>query len=243
MKAQEVKQVIDWLEQYRQNSGATPLAAADFAEWLHGQEGGEEPVLPPNADGLISMYLGFMANYAAFYARRVFRQLDLYSMTDWAFLATLQRASQLTKSDLIQQNILEKSTGTEVLKRLGKQGYIRELPNPEDRRAKLAIDIFCHRARKYIGAYFVELEGKVDALVFTGGIGENAPTVRSRICQGLESIGLSLDEKRNATMHSGQNGQISTDDSRLHAFVFRTNEELLIARDTVRVVKNAPRRW
>lgn len=137
MKAQEVKQVIDWLEQYRQNSGATPLAAADFAEWLHGQEGGAAPVLPPNADGLISMYLGFMANYAAFYARRVFRQLDLYSMTDWAFLATLQRASQLTKSDLIQQNILEKSTGTEVLKRLGKQGHIRELPNPEDRRAKL----------------------------------------------------------------------------------------------------------
>ncbi len=137
MKAEEVKQVVEWLDQYGKGRGAGPLRAADFGAWLRSQaEGKEEPTLPPNADGLISMYLGFMANYAAFYARRVFRQLDLYSMTDWAFLATLQRAGQLTKSDLIQQNILEKSTGTEVLKRLAKQGYIRELPNPEDRRAK-----------------------------------------------------------------------------------------------------------
>ncbi len=162
---------------------------------------------------------------------------------DASILEYLYHKEGLTFAEI--DTMLNKRSG--LLGISGLTNDMRELLEEEaenqDRRAKLAIDIFCHRARKYIGAYFVELAGKVDALVFTGGIGENAPTVRSRICQGLESIGLSLDEKRNATMHSGQNGQISVDDSRLHAFVFQTNEELLIARDTVRVVKNAPRRW
>jgi len=120
---------------------------------------------------------------------------------------------------------------------------IEEEAENQDRRAKLAIDIFCKRVRKYIAAYYVEMAGKVDAIVFTGGIGENAPTIRERVCMGLESLGLQIDADLNETIDSGKCGEISTTDSRLKAFVFPTNEELLIARDTVRVVENVPRRW
>jgi len=119
---------------------------------------------------------------------------------------------------------------------------LAEEKEKDDRRAKLAIDIFCTRARKYIGAYIAEMGG-ADAIIFSGGIGENSPIIRSRICKGLEWMGLMIDKEKNNSIHSGKEGEISTPDSKLKAFAIPTNEELLIARDTVRVVKNAPRRW
>jgi acetate kinase len=105
-----------------------------------------------------------------------------------------------------------------------------------DRRARLAIDLFCHRVRKYVGAYLAALGG-ADAVVFAGGIGENAPEVRARICAGLEWLGLELDPGQNAAMVGGRRGPISPAGSRLAAWVIPTDEELLIARDTVRVVQ------
>ncbi len=120
---------------------------------------------------------------------------------------------------------------------------LEEEEENQDRRAKLAIDLFCKSIRKYIGSYFVEMEGKVQAIVFTGGIGENAPVIRERICSGLKCLGLTLENERNKNMYAGKSGEISKDRSKLKAFVYPTNEELLIARDTVRVVKDAPRRW
>lgn len=117
---------------------------------------------------------------------------------------------------------------------------LEEEAGQDDRRARLAIDIFCRRVRKYIGAYFVTLGG-ADALVFTGGIGENSPIVRRRICANLRSIALDLDESRNETMHDGREGEISSDRSHLKAYVIPTDEELLIARDTYRVISDTPR--
>jgi acetate kinase len=117
---------------------------------------------------------------------------------------------------------------------------LEEEAGQDDRRARLAIDIFCRRVRKYIGAYFVTLGG-ADALVFTGGIGENSPIVRRRICANLRSIALELDESRNETMHDGREGEISSDRSQLKAYVIPTDEELLIARDTYRVISDTPR--
>jgi acetate kinase len=104
-----------------------------------------------------------------------------------------------------------------------------------DRRARLAVDLFCLRVRKYIGAYLAALGG-AEAVVFAGGIGENAPEVRARICAGLEWLGLELDPARNARLAAGQAGPISSDGARLAAWVIPTDEELMIARDTVRVV-------
>ena len=109
-----------------------------------------------------------------------------------------------------------------------------ELKGHDDRRVRLAIEVFCYRAKKYIGAFLAGMGGS-DAIVFTGGIGENSADIRAQICAGMEWAGLKLDEKRNQLM-VGLEGQISTDDSSLHAFVIPTDEELLIAHDTIRCI-------
>jgi acetate kinase len=99
----------------------------------------------------------------------------------------------------------------------------------------LAIEIFCYRARKYIGAYLAAMNG-ADAVVFTGGIGENSPEVRARICDGLQWIGIELDQELNRSHTGGREGLISREGSRPSVYVIPTDEELLIARDTVRCV-------
>jgi acetate kinase len=113
-----------------------------------------------------------------------------------------------------------------------------ELKEHDDRRVRLAIEIFCYRARKYIGAYLAAMGG-ADAVVFTGGIGENSPDVRARICAGMEWAGLKIDDARNQET-VGREGKISVEDSKLQAYAIPTDEELLIARDTVRVIKGEP---
>jgi len=110
----------------------------------------------------------------------------------------------------------------------------QELNEHDDRRVRLAIEIFCYRARKYIGA-FLACMGGADAVVFTGGIGENSPDIRSRICAGMEWAGLHLDVEKNQAA-VGREALISTEQSRFMAYAIPTDEELLIARDTVRVI-------
>jgi acetate kinase len=111
-----------------------------------------------------------------------------------------------------------------------------------DRRARLAVEIFCYRARKYIGAYLAAMNG-ADAIVFAGGIGENAPTVRAAICQGLDWMGIRVDEARNAAAVGGAETRIEAEGSRTQVWVIPTDEELLIARDTFRVVSGIEQRF
>lgn len=113
-----------------------------------------------------------------------------------------------------------------------------ELNEHDDRRVRLAVEVFCYRARKYIGAYLAAMGG-ADAVVFTGGIGENSAEVRARICSEMQWAGLTLDAKKNQEA-VGREGLISTEDSKLMAYAIPTDEELLIARDTVRVIKGEP---
>ena len=119
---------------------------------------------------------------------------------------------------------------------------LAEAHENNDRRARLAIDIFCYRARKYIGAYLAALGG-ADAVIFAGGIGENAPEVRAEICRGLEWAGVEIDADANARMVGGVEGRITTASSRLAVWVIPTDEELLIARDTFRVVTGVEGRY
>jgi acetate kinase len=112
---------------------------------------------------------------------------------------------------------------------------LAEAHENQDRRAKLAIEIFCYRARKYIGSYLAALGG-ADAIVFAGGIGENSPEIRRRICDGLQWAGLHIDPAANDTLVAGKEGRFSTGESSLAAWVVPTDEELLIARDTFRVI-------
>lgn len=116
---------------------------------------------------------------------------------------------------------------------------LAEAHEHNDRRARLAITMFCYRVRKYIGAYLAAMGG-ADAVVFAGGIGENAPEIRAQICEGLSWTGLTVDAGANAALTGGQAGRMHTAESSLEAWVVPTDEELLIARDTYRVVEGIP---
>ena len=111
-----------------------------------------------------------------------------------------------------------------------------------DRRARLAIDLFCYRAKKYIGSYLAAMNG-ADAIVFAGGIGENSPAIRSRICDGLSWLGIEVDAERNGLLTEGGEGRFDKAGSRVELWVVPTDEELLIARDTWRVVTGSELRY
>lgn len=112
---------------------------------------------------------------------------------------------------------------------------LEELAKKGNTRAKLAIDIFCYRIKKYIGAYCAVLD-KVDAVVFTGGIGENAVFLRQQICTGLTQIGVQLDQAANQAAIAKE-AEINTKDSRVKVFVIPTNEQVAIANDTYELTR------
>jgi acetate kinase len=113
---------------------------------------------------------------------------------------------------------------------------LAEANESNDRRAKLAIEIFCYRAAKYIGSYLAAMNG-ADAIIFAGGIGENSSEVRRLICENLNWFGVDLSVETNEEFKGGREGIISTDNSRPAVYVIPTNEELLIARDAVRLIQ------
>ncbi len=106
-----------------------------------------------------------------------------------------------------------------------------------DPRASLAVELFCYRARKYLGAYLAVLGG-ADAVLFSGGVGERAPEVRARICAGFEWCGLGLDASRNAAV-VGDAGRISADGGRVAAWVVPADEERIIAEDVAACLEPA----
>jgi acetate kinase len=127
----------------------------------------------------------------------------------------------------------------------GLSADVRDLEQAEragDKNAELALEVFAYHARKYIGAYLAAMNG-ADAIIFTGGIGENSPAVRAAICAGLSWLGIELDPERNSAHTAAREGPISADSSRVAVYVIPTNEELLIARDTVRVVSGTAQRF
>jgi len=140
-------------------------------------------------------------------------------------------------------NLLNKKSG--VLGVSGLSNDMRDLEKGADeghKRARLALSMFAGRVKKYIGAYIAEMNG-CDAIVFTAGIGENGARIRSMICANLENLGIELDEELNAQAVRGKTMRISKEGGRVEVFVIPTNEELLLARDSVRVVKNVERLW
>jgi len=104
-----------------------------------------------------------------------------------------------------------------------------------DTDAELALAAYCHRLRKYVGAYAATL-GRLDALVFTAGVGENAPEVRRRVCANLDLLGLRLDGAKNLTVKRGEPADVAAPDSPARIFVIPTDEEREIATQTLRLV-------
>ena len=101
-----------------------------------------------------------------------------------------------------------------------------------DERAREAVEVFCYQAKKSIGSFAAALGG-LNTLVFTGGIGENAPKIRARICEGLEFLGVTIDDARN----QGANRLISVEGGRAGVHVIRTDEAMTIARETAKLIK------
>ncbi|MGB5266588.1 MAG: acetate kinase, partial [Polyangiales bacterium] len=104
-------------------------------------------------------------------------------------------------------------------------------------RAQLALDLYTYRIRKYIGAYMAAL-GEVDAIVFTAGVGENSPDIRERVCEGLEPLGVELDQSRNRADAKGSRA-IQRAGASVTVLVVPTNEELEIAEQTLQSIETA----
>ena len=131
-------------------------------------------------------------------------------------------------------NMLNKKSG--VLALSGVSSDFRDIENDAEEgneNCALALDKFAYEVRKYIGSYAAALGG-LDCLVFTAGVGENSASMRARICEGLEFLGVKLDPEKNNTR--GKEAIISADDSKVTVWVIPTNEELVIAKDTAAIV-------
>ena len=102
-------------------------------------------------------------------------------------------------------------------------------------RAKLALDMFAYNCKKYVGAYAAAMNG-VDCIVFTAGVGENTPSMRSAICADMDYLGVAIDEEKNNQKNNGDIIDISSADSKVKVLVIPTNEELVIARETVELL-------
>lgn len=146
----------------------------------------------------------------------------------------------MEKENMTYQQIdhyLNKESG--VLGISGVSSDFRDLEaaaNDGNERAQLALDIFAYSIKKYIGAYAAAMGG-LDCVVFTAGIGENNPYIRQKACEGLEFLGIYIDREKNEYTKKGKEGEISTDDSKVKVLVIPTNEELMIARETLELVR------
>ena len=133
------------------------------------------------------------------------------------------------------EKLLNFQSGLEGICGTNDMRQIQQKAEAGDEQAMLALDMFCYRAKKYIGAYRAAT-GRTDAIVFTGGIGENSALVRERTCSGLENLGISLDPEKNKAV-SGKISEIQQDRSAIKVMVIATDEELEIAQQTIETIK------
>ena len=157
----------------------------------------------------------------------------------WRSRSKVQRApwrlsSRSAKIFFVSRSRAKVIRGTTLLGLSGLTNDMRDLLAEEsqhqDRRARLAIEIFCQRVKKYLGAYLARMNG-ADAVVFTGGIGENSAEIRRHICEGLGFLGIALDSGRN----SAGAPLISSDASPTRVRVIPTDEEFMIATEVMRL--------
>ncbi len=137
------------------------------------------------------------------------------------------------------ESILNKESGLKGVCGVNDMREIQDRAGQGDERARLAFDMFCYRVRKYIGAYFAVL-GRLDAVVFTGGIGENSGPVRSAVCSSLRHLGITVDERKNGAV-TGKAAEIQEDGAPVKVLVVRTNEELEIALQAEAVIEKRAR--
>ncbi len=134
-------------------------------------------------------------------------------------------------------SVLNKKSGVQGIS--GVSSDFRDLEAAEktgNERASLALSMFVESVRRFVGSYMVKL-GKVDAIIFTAGIGENTPHMRKAILRDLEAYGIKIDDEKNAKAIRGAQLEISAEDSKVKVLVIPTNEELMIAKETLALLK------
>ncbi len=153
---------------------------------------------------------------------------------DPAITAFLSKELNLSAQEVV--DVLNKKSG--VLGLSGVSSDFRDIENAAaegNKRAQLALDLFNYKVKQYIGSYAAVL-GKVDCIVFTAGLGENSPETREAVCQGLEFLGAKIDTAKNKVR--GKLTEINTDDSKVKIYTIPTDEEMMIAKDTMEIVSS-----
>jgi acetate kinase len=145
----------------------------------------------------------------------------------------LRRATKMPEGDL--EALLNKGSGLKGLCGANDMREILQRANRGEGLAQLALELYCYRIKKYLGAYFAVL-GRVDAVVFTGGIGENAAPIRKQCCQGLEGLGITVDERKNEKS-CAEVLEIQKDGAPIKVLAIRTKEEREIAEQTVNAIE------
>jgi acetate kinase len=196
---------------------------------------------PPNALNLITLHLGNGASAAAVKGgKSIDTSMGMTPLEglimgtrcgdiDPAIIFYLKRKTGLARDEV--EAILNKDSGLKGICGVNDMRQIEELARSGNFQAQLAIDMVCYRIKKYIGAYYAVL-GRLDALVFTAGIGEKSPVIRAGACQGLEHLGIAIDPEKN-DQKSKKAFEIQKRGNAVKVLVIPTNEELEIAEQTV----------
>ena len=153
---------------------------------------------------------------------------------DPAIIPYLMRKGEITTADDIDKLLNKKSGMLGISGKTSDNKEISELAAAGDERCELIQNMYVHQLTKYVGGYIAAMGG-TDAIVFTGGIGENSPEYRAAVCENLKYMGIKIDDAKNHIR--GEEVEISTPDSATKVFVIPTNEELVIARDTLAIVE------
>lgn len=153
---------------------------------------------------------------------------------DPAIVPIIMKKEGLTPDEM--DTVMNKKSGMLGLCGTSDNRTIESRAKEGDKRAKLIESMLCHQLTKYIGGYAAAMGG-LDAIVFTGGIGENNPQYRDRVCDKLKFMGVEINYEINDKLKRGPEGEISTPNSKVKVYVICTNEELMIARDTKEIVE------
>ena len=153
---------------------------------------------------------------------------------DPAIVPIIMKKENLTPDEM--DTVMNKKSGMLGLCGTSDNRTIESRAKEGDKRAKLIESMLCHQLTKYIGGYAAAMGG-LDAIVFTGGIGENNPQYRDRVCDKLKFMGVEINYEINDKLKRGPEGEISTPNSKVKVYVICTNEELMIARDTKEIVE------
>jgi acetate kinase len=199
---------------------------------------------PMEETNIITVHLGNGSSMAAIRGGKcIDTSMGMTPLEGWSWAPARAHRPAIILFLMERENLELDQANNLLNKHSGLQGFsgisndMRELIAQSDagnERAQLTIDILCYRIRKYIGAYAAAL-GRVDHIVFSAGIGENTPIVRRKSCEGLEFMGVKFDNERNEALNRKE-GVISADDSSVQVWIVPTNEEIVIARDTMRCV-------